>query len=703
MALSMLSSVLRKLVRSWLRLSVVTDAFPVGAGVLLANHRSGLDALLVAVSTPPGLLWIRSEQDVLPGWLHRMLAVLGVRVVVVGSPHWQKVVLRHLRDKNPLLVFPEGEPTGMDSPGWMHVEVLQLACRRQLPVWPVSLFRSPEAVGWLPWRKPPVAIHIGRPEQPRLSEEASSCRQQARIWLETRINSFAAASRLDRSLWAACVATMRRDPRPDFVVNDIRQKPMGWSGFFRMAAGMGRIVAGQVSQGDVVGILLPNVSPVLAAVVGISACRRTCAMINHTAGSLAMRQALAAARIRLVITSRMFLQRSGLTDEVAQWQDCRLLYLEELAGHLRWQDRLVALLAGWWPAAFFRSDCREEPAVLMFTSGSEGVPKGVVLSQRSMLVNVAQIRSVIDIRTTDRMLTVLPMFHSFGLTAGGLLPLLTGMPLMLYPSPLHYHVIPQQVWQHRASVLIGTATFLGQYARLAEPAQFQSLRIVVAGAERLNDAVRQLWQDKFGIRILEGYGMTEAAPVVSVNSVLHCQSGSVGRLLPGIRGRTEPVDGVSDGGMLWIAGANLMRGYLVSGQSLSTISMQEEWYCTGDLVRLDETGQLTILGRLRRFAKVAGEMVSLDLSEQIASLAAPDGNHAAVFIQSDRRGETIVLYTTGHDLDREKLVRAARAAGIVDLAVPRRIVPVDAIPLLGNGKINYVQLEQQGKELEASS
>ncbi len=703
MALSMLAAVLRKLVRYWLRLSVVTDAVPAGAGVLLANHRSCLDALLVGVCTPPGLLWVRFEQDVLPGWLHRLLAVLGVRVVVVGSRHWQWMVLRHLRAGKPLLVFPEGEPTGMDSPGLMYPEVLLLAGQRQLPVWPVSLFRSPDVVGWLPWRKPPVAIHIGCPEQPCLPEEASCCPQQARAWLETRINSFAAASRLDRSLWAACVATKRRDPRSGFVLNDIRQKPLGWTGFFRMAAGMGRIVAGQVSQGDVVGILLPNVSPVLAAVVGVSAQRRVCAMINHTAGSLAMRQALAAARIRLVITSRLFLQRTGLTDEVAQWPDCRLLYLEDLAGHLGWQDRVFALLAGWWPAAFFRGDCREEPAVLMFTSGSEGVPKGVLLTQRSMLVNVAQIRSVIDIRPTDRMLTVLPMFHSFGLTAGGLLPLLTGMPVMLYPSPLHYHAIPQQVWQHRATVLIGTATFLGQYARLAEPAQFQTLRIVVAGAERLSDAIRQLWLDRFGIRILEGYGMTEAAPVVSVNSVLYCQSGGVGRLLPGIRGRTEPVDGVQDGGMLWIAGANLMRGYLVPGQPLTAIPQQDEWYCTGDLVRLDENSQLTILGRLRRFAKVAGEMVSLDLSEQIASLAAPNADHAAVFSQSDRRGETIILYTTSHDLDREKLVRAARMAGIVDLAVPRRIVPVDAIPLLGNGKINYVLLEQQGKDLEASS
>jgi acyl-[acyl-carrier-protein]-phospholipid O-acyltransferase/long-chain-fatty-acid--[acyl-carrier-protein] ligase len=444
-------------------------------------------------------------------------------------------------------------------------------------------------------------------------------------------------------------------------------------------------------------VLLPNLAATLGLVVGMSAFKRIPAMLNYSAGTDGMQSACTVAGIRTIITSKQFLEKARIGEQVQALQGVQVLYLEELKSAFGIADKLW--LIAWamrFPRLVNQAIDPEAPAIVLFTSGSEGKPKGVVHSHRSLQSNIAQIRSVIDFSVDDKFLNALPIFHSFGLTAGALLPLLTGTKLFLYPSPLHYRVIPEVIYDRGCSVLFGTSTFLGNYARFAHPYDFYRLRYVVAGAEKLADAVRATWFEKFGIRILEGYGATETAPVIAVNTPMAYRSGTVGVSLPGMETALAPVPGIEAGGQLHVRGPNVMLGYYKfdnPGVIETPVSgFGDGWYDTGDIVEIDEDGFIRIKGRVKRFAKIAGEMVSLEVVEKIAQTASPEFQHAASTQPDAAKGEAIVLFTTDPAMSRDRLQEAARMLGAPELAVPRKIGPVATLPLLGTGKTDYVTI-----------
>jgi len=470
----------------------------------------------------------------------------------------------------------------------------------------------------------------------------------------------------------------------------------------KRSVGAARIVTRLAGPGETVGILLPNVAGTLAAVIGCSAAGRVPALLNYGAGAETLDQACHAATVRAIITSRAFVEKAGLATLVAALAT-PVHYLEDLREGLGPLDRLwiaVALLA---PALALPRGDREGPAVVLFTSGSEGVPKGVVLSHRALLANIAQVLAALELGPEHVVFNALPVFHSFGLTAGALLPLLTGMRCVLYLSPLHYKQIPGLIRESRATILFGTSTFLRHYAEHAAPGDFASLRLVVAGAERLSDEVRERWQRDFGIDILEGYGCTETAPVLAVNLPGANRPGTVGRLLKGVDGRAVPVEGIASGGSLQVRGPNVMSGYLRASApgrlEPPATALGAGWYDTGDIVDIDAEGYVRILGRARRFAKVAGELVSLALSEELARHARPAHQHAAARTADRERGERIVLFTTAADLQRHDLAQAAHQTGIRELAIPRRIVPLATLPVLGTGKTDHQTLAQMASAL----
>lgn len=504
---------------------------------------------------------------------------------------------------------------------------------------------------------------------------------------------------MSRTLFTALVAASRQFGR-SVPGRWEDQKPGSYSygDVLKMTLALGRLTSKVTAPGEHVGVLMPNMASTMGLMIGLSAFGRVPCMLNFTAGTEGMQNACHAAGVRTVITSKLFLKKAGLEETVRAMQKVSILYLEDMRDDFGLLDKIWLMgFALWFPLAAVPKGDSEAPAVVIFTSGSEGKSKGVVLSHRALLANVDQIMNFLPIGPEDKVFNCLPVFHSFGLTAGTLLPMLSGARLVLYPSPLHFKEIPKLIAEKQATALFGSSTFLSHYARNAGPDDLKSLKYVVAGAEKLAEPVRHTWKEKFGVDILEGYGATETAPVLSVNRPHDNRPGTVGRLLPGIETRILPVEGIERGGELHVRAPNLLSGYYHHDNpgvlSPPWSHLGEGWYDLGDVVEMDEDGYLCILGRLKRFAKVAGEMISLEVVEALARMASGEAMHAATCIPDPGRGESIVLFTTDASLTRDQLAQTAKEQGIPEIALPRRLRVVESLPVLGTGKVDYVRLK----------
>jgi acyl-[acyl-carrier-protein]-phospholipid O-acyltransferase/long-chain-fatty-acid--[acyl-carrier-protein] ligase len=478
------------------------------------------------------------------------------------------------------------------------------------------------------------------------------------------------------------------------ILEDQERNPLTYTALIRAAFALGRKIAGLTSRGERVGVLLPTSAGAVVTFFALHAFGRTPVMLNFTAGLRNLRAAVKIAGVKRVLTSLRFVEQGKLHDVVdALEQTCQITYLEDVRASIGLADRLYALAAGLAPLSFRTPTHPDDPAVVLFTSGSFGAPRGVILTQANVLANVDQIAAHIDLDPDWVMFNPLPVFHCLGLTGGVLLPLLTGMKAFEYPSPLHVKIIPTLIRETSASILLSTDTFVNQYARSAEPDDMKGLKFVVCGAEKVRDETHDLIIDRFGpIPLLEGYGATEASPVIAVNKPEDNRRGTVGGLLPGVEARLEPVDGIRRGGRLLVRGPNVMAGYLTEGGLLE--APMGGWHDTGDVVEITDDGWITILGRVKRFAKIGGEMVSLTAAETLAASLWPHARHAVIAEPDSRKGERLVLVTDQRDAEVGQLVAHAQAVGATEFAAPRKIVHVAEIPVLGTGKTDYVAIQR---------
>lgn len=675
--------------------------------LIVANHESFLDGMLLALFLPISPVFVvhtRVAEHWLFGWLLRHVNYLAVDPT---SPMAIKQVVKLVEAGRPVAIFPEGRITVTGSLMKVYDGPAFIAAHTGAAVLPIRLdgprlsYFSRMGGNHPRHFLPKLRLIVMPLETIAIASQgtAHDRRRQAGEALRKIMQHMLFASCPIGTLFDALLDAIAVWGRKHRLVEDMRQVEYSYGEFLKMALALGRLSAKLVPEGARVGVLLPNVTPTLALVLGATALRREPAMLNYTSGLAGMESACVAANVPVVITSRAFEEAAHLQEAVAGLSAHRtVVYLEDLRERFTLADKLWLLAALCWPRRVVPQGDPQSAAVTLFTSGSEGAPKGVVLSHRNLLSNLAQVRSVIAFTPADKFLNALPLFHSFGLTAGGLLPLMTGTRLFLYPSPLHYRVIPEVAYDRDCTVLFGTSTFLGNYAKHAHPYDFYRMRFVVAGAERLSPAVRETWFEKFGIRILEGYGTTETSPVLSVNTPMAYRSGTVGQFLPGIEYWLEPVPGVEEGGILHVRGPNVMQGYLRlshPGELDPTASLRGPgWYSTGDIVTVDAEGFITIKGRLKRFAKIAGEMISLEIVEKLAALVDSTGQHAASSRVDEMKGEALVLFTTSKSVQFDRMVEAARQRSLPSLAVPRDVRLVAALPLLGSGKVDYVTLKQ---------
>jgi acyl-[acyl-carrier-protein]-phospholipid O-acyltransferase/long-chain-fatty-acid--[acyl-carrier-protein] ligase len=491
----------------------------------------------------------------------------------------------------------------------------------------------------------------------------------------------------DRTIIDAVIDAARTHGLGRIAVEDPVSGALTYKRLLTGAAVLGAKLAALAPEGRAVGVMLPTSTGAAVTLLGLMSAGRVPAMINFTAGPTNILAACKAAEVSVLVTSSAFVEKARLGDLVAKLSPhIRIVHLEDVRATIGFADKVHGFLHAGKPLAGRSPD---DPAVILFTSGTEGAPKGVVLSHRNMLANAAQAAARIDFGGADKVFNVLPVFHSFGFTVGLVLPLVSGVRVYLYPSPLHYRTVPELIYGTNATILFGTDTFLSGYARNANPYDFRSLRYILAGAEPVKEATRKAYSEKFGVRLLECYGVTETAPGLAVNTPMFNRFGTVGRLMPGVEARLEPVEGVHEGGRLLVRGPNVMLGYLRAEKPGVIEPPAEGWHDTGDIVTIDTQGFVTIKGRAKRFAKIGGEMISLAAVESLASELWPDIPSAVVAVPDARKGERLVLVTQKLDATRSGFQAFARSKGAPELMVPAEIVVVEKMPLLGSGKPDY--------------
>ena len=706
----MFKAILRALLKVLFRVERIgdTEVFNNPRTLIVANHESFLDGLLIGLLVPVDAMFVVHSQIANQPLFSFLLRFVPHLTVDSTSPLAMKQVIKLVETGRPVVIFPEGRITKTGLLMKVYDGAAFVAAKTAATIVPIRIDGAARSyfgrlAGIYPRKLfPKVTISIQprraipMPELPSAKERRRRSGELMRLILLDML----VATRPQRTLFEAFLDGKQTFGRNYKLVEDIRLVEDSYGSLLKMALALSRVIERKTAADEIVGVLTPNAAPTLGLILGLSMRRRVPALLNYTAGAEGLRAACTAANIRHIIASRTFVEKARLGVVMEQLDGLTIHYLEDFKAEIGLSDKLWTLWHMAFPASAAVAQTPDDAAVVLFTSGSEGKPKGVVHSHNSVLSNVAQIRAVADFTPRDKFMMALPLFHSFGLTCGVMLPLVAGCKVFLYPSPLHYRVIPEIVYDRDCTVLFGTSTFLGHYGKQAHPYDFGRLRYVVAGAEKLSEDVRQLWIEKFGIRILEGYGVTECAPVVAVNVPMACQIGTVGQLLPGIAYELEAVPGIERGGALYVKGPNVMKGYLLHdnpGVIQPPSARGAGWYATGDIVDLDERGFVTILGRIKRFAKIAGEMISLEVVEKNATTAAPAFIHAASTRTDAAKGEALVLFTTAPNLTREQLVAAAQSQGLPEISVPRIIRHVQAIPLLGSGKTDYVTLKRMAE------
>jgi acyl-[acyl-carrier-protein]-phospholipid O-acyltransferase/long-chain-fatty-acid--[acyl-carrier-protein] ligase len=499
----------------------------------------------------------------------------------------------------------------------------------------------------------------------------------------------------DESLFDALIDARARYGDKE-ILEDQDRHPLTYTGLIRAAFVLGRKIAAITQPGERVGVLLPSSAGVVVTFFGLHAFGRVPVMLNFTSGEANLKAALKTAGVTKILSAKRFVTQAKLDDLMtALGEVAEIIWLDDVRKTIGLADKLYGLSAGMAPRRFRVKTDPDSPGVVLFTSGSFGAPKGVVLSQRNLVANARQVAAHIELKPEWVMFNPLPTFHSLGLTGGVLLPLLQGMKAFEYPSPLHAKQITDLLPQVKASILFATDTFLNQYARVAEPDDFATLQFVVAGAEKVRDETRQMFNTKFGgVELLEGYGATEAAPVVAVNHPDRNRPGTVGQIMPGMEYRLDTVPGIEGGGQLFLRGPNVMAGYISPNDPKGIEPLAGGWHDTGDIVDIDDEGYITILGRVKRFAKLGGEMVSLLAVEDMAGAVWPDNRHAVVSVPDSKRGERLILVTDHEGAASAELSEWARDNGAPELAVPKKIIKIAVIPVLGTGKTDYVAIQK---------
>lgn len=679
--------------------------------LIITNHMSYLDVLLISAFVDRKILFTVSDRLIEKPLVKFMTNLMDVHPLDPQSPFAVKYMAERLQEDRLCMILTEGLIDGGNTRMKIYEAPAMMAVKSGAPIVPIRIDGASKTffsrvLGRRSYFKffPKITITVKEPVSFEFNEQMTTRelreKSSSRLYDILSTMSFENYEK-DLTIIESIANAMKMVGYLKPVLEDTSRKPVKFFSLFLKSFILGRLIHRALPVDKYVGLMIPTSNACVLSVLGLQAFGKVPAMINFTSGAKQVISTCETIGLKHIVTAKKVVLMAKLEPLVKAVEEAgiHVVYLEDLRSSLTFNDKLFGLIGSICPKYAYKKSLSApvlptDPAVVLFTSGSEGMPKAVFLSHRNILSNCYQVPSIFDVYPTDVFLNCLPMFHSFGLGAGSVLPLILGVKTVLYPTPLHYRIIPEICASTKATIFFGTDTFLAGYAKCANPYDFNSLRIVAAGAEKVKDETRKIWSEKFGVRILEGYGATECSPFISVNTFLHQKKDSVGRLLPGMEYQLKPVEGIKEGQELWVKGPNIMLGYMRHTEPLKLDPPQEGWYDTGDIVTVDADRFISIKGRCKRFAKIGGEMVSLLSVEMVIEKKWPGFISGAVNIPDPRKGEKIVLITTCKTITKEGLIEAFKLAGITELGLPSQIIYTEQPPLLGTGKFDYVKAKE---------
>ncbi|MEY3196948.1 MAG: hypothetical protein RLZZ59_316, partial [Pseudomonadota bacterium] len=601
--------------------------------VIIANHISYIDPALLGVYLPERVTFAINTAMSEVWWVRPFLKVGKAYPIDPSNPMAIKSLINEIKRGKKIAIFPEGRISTTGALMKIYEGPGMIADKADATILPIRIdgaqYTHFSKLRYFTKKKffPKIVITILPPVKLDAPDESFS--RQRRKYLGVKLYDIMSdmmfeSSDYNKTLFQSLIDAGKVHGFGTEIVRDKDGNGTTYRQMLMKSYILGKVITKSTLPGEYVGLMLPNAVGTSIVFFAMQAYGRVPAMINFTSGVSSITSSCETALIRTIYTSRNFIEKAELHDLAKDLEaKFNVIYLEDLRKEVGVTAKLQGLLASFMPDTYYEFISEktepESPSVILFTSGTEGQPKAVVLSHKNIQANRCQVAARLDFGTHDLAFNALPMFHCFGMT-GMLLMVLQGIRTFFYPSPLHYRIIPELIYDIGATVLFGTDTFLNGYAKYAHPYDFYALRYVIAGAEKLKSETRKTWFDRYGVRILEGYGATEAAPVVSANTFMHDMPGTVGRPMPRVECFIKPVEGITEGGMLCIKGPNIMLGYIKSDNPGVIVPPVEDglgagWYNTGDIVSIDEDNYIRILGRAKRFAKIAGEMVSLSVVE----------------------------------------------------------------------------------------
>ena len=671
--------------------------------LIIANHTSLLDGLLVAAFMPEKLIFAINTNVAKKWWIRIFRSVVKLYPIDPTNPLALKQLISELKNNQKCIIFPEGRITVTGSLMKVYEGAGVVAYNANANILPIRIDGAQYSkFSYLKTKFktklfPQIKITILPPTKITLEETDRGAARRTKIGnqlYEIMTSMIFKSSPVMDNIFKSLLDASKIHGKKHIIAEDIARQPMSYKNFILKSYVLGEAVKRNFPEKNI-GLILPN--SIINGIVffGLQSVEKVPAMINFTQGKSQILSCVKTADISTVLTSKRMIEMMQMEDLIRTLEEngVKIVYLEEFQSRINPAVKLTGILK----YIFKRTPpaSASDPCTILFTSGSEGVPKAVLLSHENLQANRFQMSSLFSFTSKDIIFNALPMFHSFGLGVGTVLPALSGIKIFFYPSPVHYKIVPELVYDSNATILCGTDTFFNGYAKQADPYDFYNIKYAIVGAEKLKDSTYYQWMERFGIRVLEGYGVTEASPVISVNTPMHQKRGSVGRLLPDIEYRLDPVPGIDKGGRLWIKGKNIMLGYLKNGE---IIKPEDGWYDTGDIVDIDENKFVTILGRAKRFAKIGGEMVSLTAVEDIISKYMAGVPSAVTSIPDEKKGEQLILVTEGKDVDTKALLNYFKDNMYSELWVPKKVVYVDKLPLLGTGKTDYVKIKELALE-----